>query len=145
MEGTSYLKAEDGLKMGTAKEDDMEELDITKVPVDELQFRDGRGIIEAVYTDEDDGIYVTYRNFLGGAVFNSTMWERDGEHLGLDEPENDIIRKPKRFRHERWVNVYEDFPPVIYRSRAEADAYTTRDRVACVKAVIEGEHGEGLE
>lgn len=63
--------------------------------------------------------------------------------------ELDLIEVPKKFRYERWVNVYnleklDDQLSDLYISREEADHYADPSRIACVKVIIEGVEGEGL-
>jgi hypothetical protein len=63
----------------------------------------------------------------------------------------DLIEAPRKFRLERWVNIYpthgiEDGGR-LHWSREDADhagVFDTRVRIACARVVIEGAEGDGL-
>jgi len=57
-----------------------------------------------------------------------------------------LCRKPKPFRHTRWVNVYCHTGPAyyLYTTREEAEKQERPGRVACIEIVIEGNEGDGL-
>ncbi|WP_374633984.1 hypothetical protein [Ferrovibrio sp.] len=75
-----------------------------------------------------------------------SCWRRDGTYQTTETKNNcDLIQAPRRFKYERWVNVYADGSTPISKTRADADWAASPCRIACVKVIIEGEEGEGLE
>ena len=84
--------------------------------------------------------------------FNEQMvaYQTDGRpYKNLSKTCLDLIEAPKKFRYERWVNVYDldeldDQVSDLYISKEEADHYADPSRIACVKVIIEGVEGEGL-
>ena len=68
----------------------------------------------------------------------------DGRLIGGTEHGCDIIERPRKFRREMWVNVYPaDY--YWYHSREDADRFCDPSRIACVKVIVEGVAGDGLE
>ena len=57
----------------------------------------------------------------------------------------DLVHPPRRFKYERWVNVYEDGSTPISKTKIDADWASGAGRIACIRIVVEGEEGEGLE
>jgi hypothetical protein len=92
---------------------------------------------------DDDGSWIARASKIDGT------W-------GPLEDRRDLIEAPRKFRLERWVNVYGDESVrdggKIHNSREEADTIAlfverTLDqtrRIACVRIVIEGAEGDGL-
>lgn len=75
-------------------------------------------------------------------------WGWNGRYtLWAEQSSDDLIQQPRRFKYERWVNVYSDrVGGLWYLTRAQAavgDAQS--ESIACIKIVVEGEEGEGLE
>ena len=66
-----------------------------------------------------------------------------GEYITI--PFDRIRKQKKTFRHEKWINVYPYWVGEIYKNRELADQLAGSDRIACVKVIIEGTEGEGLE
>ncbi len=83
---------------------------------------------------------ITLPNGKRSAVFwcdngKSGTWDHDN---GLD-----LIEVKPRVQREVWLNVYAK-SVWVGGSKAEADAIASGARIACVKAVIDCEEGEGL-
>jgi len=89
--------------------------------------------------------YIDY----GRGVRVLSAWTADGLYaLGGSCGDCDLVPASKRFRAERWVNVYSggviglclhDTPDMA------ATAHWSDAPVACVKVVIEGREGDGVE
>ena len=117
--------------------------------------RDGR----AVRIDHDDGAepFPLIGSIKNPSGWVGAAWKRSGAACLYDIPwGSDLIEAPRKFRLERWVNVYGDESVRdggrIHNSREEADAIAlvvtesldqTR-RIACIRVVIEGAEGDGL-
>ena len=53
---------------------------------------------------------------------------------------------PKKFRYERWVNVYPGkLGTLLFPSAEQAGEGYDRTRVACIRVTVEGTEGDGLE
>lgn len=105
--------------------------------------RDGRKVV--IYYTEAPDEYPIYGRIEGGP--EPSCWGRNGTYRTMG-PESiwDLIQPPRRFRYERWVNVYKDGSfSSHYKTKESADLHCGQGRIACVKVVIEGEEGEGLE
>ena len=117
--------------------------------------RDGR----AVRIDHDDGAepFPLIGSIKNPSGWVGAAWKRSGAACLYDIPwGSDLIEAPRKFRLERWVNVYGDESVRdggrIHNSREEADAIAlvvtesldqTR-RIACIRVVIGGAEGDGL-
>lgn len=55
----------------------------------------------------------------------------------------DLIEVKPRIKRDAWINVYGNHTK-LHTSRKQADANSSKDRIACVKVPIDCEHGEGL-
>lgn len=105
--------------------------------------RDGRKV--TIYYTEAPDEYPIYGRIKGAP--EPSYWRRNGTYLTIGgESNRDLIQPPRQFKYERWVNVYEDGPSLYHHLTKEiADLHKRHKRIACVKVVIEGEEGEGLE
>ena len=106
--------------------------------------RDGRKVV--LYCVDAPGSWPVHGLIEGSPV--PTAWKGNGRWYGTfyDKGSVDLIQPPRRFKYERWVNVYND--PSFgnhYATKENADRHAGLARIACVKVVIEGEEGEGLE
>lgn len=113
-----------------------------------LQTRDGRkvrfvkelagvGIAQpmAVIITEHDG-----REAIGTR-------SRNGNYSIADrEDARDLINVPERIKREVWANIYAHDVEAGFISKAQADSNADENaaRLACVKVVIECEHGQGI-
>lgn len=115
-------------------------------PKKTYRTRDGREVrIYAVDGCNDYPVHGAILNEYGWVV---TTWRKDGRSFrsgnGRDEP-YDLIEVKPRIQREVWVNVYPG--PIVCELRhtkADADEDAMRNRIACVKVVIDCEEGEGL-
>ena len=57
--------------------------------------------------------------------------------------DNSLIEDRPRHKRTVWLNVYEDCAGV-WDSKKEADKYSIRERLACIKVELDFEEGEGL-
>lgn len=105
--------------------------------------RDGRKVV--LYCVDAPGEWPVHGRIDGKQT--PTTWKNNGGYY-----ENvygtllDLIQPPRRFKYERWVNVYAN--PILgfhYTTKESADLHSGFARIACVKVVVEGEEGEGLE
>lgn len=115
-------------------------LDLTKP----LQTRDGRPV--RVYSCKGN-----YLDSIHGAIFENCSWvshdwnQSGNTHCGEISHHDLINVPPKRFRYERWANVFKTGAIYFYHSsEAAAAPEAGSPRIACVKVIIEGEEGEGL-
>jgi hypothetical protein len=108
----------------------------------QYRTRDGREV--RIYAVDGSGSVPVH-----GAIKNTYGWEpyqwiKDGRSYLKDGPE-DLIEVKPRIQREVWVNVYPG--PIVCELRhtkADADDDAMRNRIACVKVVIDVEEGEGL-
>jgi len=113
----------------------------------EYVTRDGR---EArVYATDAGNEFPVHGAILTEGDWVMTNWTTEGYMWEFcREDEHDLIEKKDKFRFVRWVNVYPESISAPYISKEEADLSSREfrnDRVSCVKVIIEGEIGEGLE
>jgi hypothetical protein len=88
-----------------------------------------------------------------GAVFRDGNWAIEtwglngrcfGDSSGSGHP-HDLIEVKPRIQREVWLNVYERITTIYEtRERADANAGTLHQRLACLKITIDCEEGEGL-
>ena len=57
----------------------------------------------------------------------------------------DLIQLPRRFKYEREANVTREGGLFLYSTKEDASRLALSSRIACIKIVVEGEEGEGLE
>jgi hypothetical protein len=86
---------------------------------------------------------------LASVYTSPATWALDGRYTtGAGHPMDleNVPAPPKPFRSERWVNVYPHSSVMqdLFYSKAEADLNAGKQRVACVKVIIEGNEGDGL-
>lgn len=67
-------------------------------------------------------------------------WNYDGK-CSVDNL--NLVEDKPRIQQEVWINVY-DGDVVANRTRELADKYAGGHRLACVKIIIDCEHGDGL-
>ena len=110
-----------------------------------VMTRDGRKV-SIYYTDAPDE-YPIYGRIEGAVA--PTYWRRDGTYSLHSRrlSGGDLIQQPRRFRYERWVNVYPyGVGGYNYNTREDADqGCVESSRIACIKIIVECEEGEGLE
>ena len=120
----------------------------------EYTTRDGR----AVRIDHDDGAepFQLIGSIKNPSGWVGAAWKRSGAACLYDIPwGSDLIEAPRKFRLERWVNVYSDESVrdggKIHDSREKSDAvakftenFAPTRRIACIRVVIEGAEGDGL-
>lgn len=102
--------------------------------------RDGLEVV--LYCVDAPGPYPVHGRVEG--VHLPSSWGLHGTVQPGGHPHNNLIQPPRRFKYERWVNVYEDGWTPMSDTRAGADLAATPKRIACVKIIIEGVEGEGL-
>ena len=105
--------------------------------------RDGRKV--TLYCVDAPGSYPVHGRVEGDD--EPYGWRKNGDFWssGMESKLN-LIQPPRRFRYEQWVNVYH-VPNLGARhlTKEDADRHSGSARIACVKVIIEGEEGEGLE
>jgi hypothetical protein len=82
-----------------------------------------------------------------------SSWNANGMYYSTDLASNcDLIRERKAFRCERWVNVYQCvgvkdgyYVGEPMELKDHADRNHMPHRLACVKVIIEGHEGDGLD
>jgi hypothetical protein len=114
----------------------------------QYKTRDGREV--RIYAVDGGGPFLVHgsvkNNF--GTAWTPNEWTETGSHLGDPEfriHDLDLIEGKPRIQREVWVNVYPG--PIVCELRhtkADADDDAMRNRIACVKVVIDCEEGEGL-
>jgi len=103
--------------------------------------RDGLKVV--LYCVDAPGQYPVHGRIEGAHL--SSSWGVRGNVQPGSHPHNNLIQLPRRFKYERWVNVYKDESFSGYHTTKEealGNAYPSC--IACVKVIIEGEEGEGL-
>ncbi len=106
--------------------------------------RDGRKA--GVYAIDCGGVYPVHGWITSqDGSRRPVAWTENGRHIAHKDQPLDLIRERKAFRLERWVNVYHCGSVGVYDTRAHANLNCTPTRIACVKVIIEGHEGDGLE
>lgn len=105
--------------------------------------RDGRKV--TLYCVDAPGEWPVHGRVEG--TYQPSSWGLNGCVFCGSHSSRDLIQPPRRFKYEGWVNVYADMGgSILYPTQEDASLmHLTGDRIACVKVVIEGEEGEGLE
>lgn len=107
----------------------------------QYRTRDGREV--RIYAVDGCGDYPIH-----GAVKKSYGWHCfSWPATGLHEAYHDIdlIEVKPRIHREYWVNLYPKYAGGgHHETKTIADESAMRDRIACVKVVIDCEEGEGL-
>ncbi len=123
-------------------------LDLTK-PV---QARDGTEV--RIYATDAGGEYPVHGAIRhSGNVWQQATWTLGGRfNLRSTTDGFDLVNIARKFRYEAWVNVYPEgifltrTVLVLHHSKEEADqAIAAKHRIACVKVIVEGVEGEGLD
>jgi len=112
----------------------------------EYKTKDGCEV--RIYAADGGGPYGVHGAFKADGTWFSDTWTLGGSY-NLDGINSlrDLVEKKKTFKIERWVNIFSNgTSSSIFSSRCEAGmAHSHNPRVACVKVIIEGIEGEGLE
>jgi hypothetical protein len=106
----------------------------------QYKTRDGREV--RIYAVDAGGHRPIHGAIREGQEWFACTWLHDGV-AGLHC--NALIEVKPRIKREVWVNVYPG--PIVCELRhtkADADDDAMRNRIACVKVVIDCEEGEGL-
>ena len=77
--------------------------------------------------------------------WEAAQWYDSGVYYGYGTSCFDLIEDRPRHKRTVWLNVYDN--EVIsggWKTRAEADGYHERHRIACIKVDLDFEEGEGL-
>ena len=107
------------------------------------QTRDGHEVrIYALDGDEEMPVHGAVLTKHGWKV---NSWARDGRWCPNMTDGVDLIEVKPRIQREVWVNVYPDVAECLYyTTKQRADEGAVPHRIACVKAIIDCEEGEGL-
>jgi hypothetical protein len=114
-------------------------IDINKT----YRTRDGRQV--RIYSTDGGGIYPIH-----GAILDKVLpgwflatWDINGYSLRGNKEFADLIEVKPRIKREVWLNIYKDYE-INHRSKHNADAEASSDRIACGKVEIDVEEGHGL-
>jgi hypothetical protein len=110
----------------------------------QYKTRDGREVrIYAVDGAEMFPVHGAIK--LDDAGWELVAWRSDGRIGGWQETDSDLIEVKPRIKREVWLNVYPDVAECLYyTTKQRADEGAVPHRIACVKAVLDFEEGEGL-
>ena len=104
--------------------------------------RDGREV--RIYAVDGGGEYPVHGARESDEGWIGSVWGRDGNfHMNKFSCDHDLIEVRPRIQREVWVNVYPTHVSAFV-SKSTADFGEYKDRLACVKLVIDCEEGEGL-
>lgn len=104
--------------------------------------RDGRKVV--LYCVDAPGEWPVHGRVEG--AYRPSSWGLNGCVFCGSHSSRDLIQPSRGFKYERWMNVYSD--PALgghYMTKEDADRRSGTARIACVKVIVEGEEGEGLE
>ncbi|NDB68768.1 MAG: hypothetical protein EB015_12340 [Methylocystaceae bacterium] len=104
--------------------------------------RDGREV--RIYATDGGGEYPVHGAILDDDKWRISKWDKTGM-WAFHQTEYDLIEDRPRHQRTVWLNVYDN--EVIsggWKTRAEADGYHERHRIACIKVDLDFEEGEGL-
>ena len=108
--------------------------------------RDGREV--RIYAVDGEGHYSVHGAIKWEGAWVPKCWTANGGYLSAhcETDPFDLIEVKPRIQREVWVNVYPG--PIVCElrhSKADADEDAMRNRIACVKLVIDCEEGHGLD
>ena len=119
-------------------------------PKKQYRTRDGREV--RIYAVDGADPYPVHGAIKMDGKWGNSAWRADGgylTHFNLVDP-SDLIEVKPRIKREVWANVYPEGhfncgAVVGYTTKHDADhSAIRRERIACVKLVIDCEEGEGL-
>ena len=108
------------------------------------QYRTEDGCEARIYALDAGGQTPVHGAIKRNGLWIVTSWSKEGR-WSISNPENNLVEVKPRIQREVWVNVYPG--PIVCELRhtkADADDDAMRNRIACVKVVIDVEEGEGL-
>jgi hypothetical protein len=119
----------------------------------EYTTRDGRAV--RIYAVDGGNLFPVHGAIKDGrGDWVTQVWSSNGAwSSGSNISNNDLIEAPRKFRLERWANVWRDdagqeYLGRLYGSRDAAESSIRTcigaPRIACVRVVIEGAEGDGL-
>lgn len=113
-------------------------------PKKTYRTRDGREV--RIYAVDGGGDFPNHGAYhLPDGTWVPCQWVPSGKFLAGSEHPRDLIEVKPRIKREVWVNVYSDrAKDVLHTHKGNADSGAARDRIACVRLVIDCEEGEGL-
>lgn len=113
------------------------------------QYRTRDGCDVRIYAVDGGGRFPVH----GAVKLNDGTWRQEewtptgsynGKKDGHSLPNDlDLIEVKPRIQREVWLNVYHSGQSA-HDTKKDADQYAGRNRIACVKLVIDCEEGEGL-
>lgn len=115
-------------------------------PKKTYKTRDGREVrIYAV--NQEDAEWPVHGAVKCEGLWEVACWTKEGSSwTPSKKADYDLIEVRPRIQREVWVNVYPG--PIVCELRhtkADADDDAMRNRIACVKLVIDCEEGHGLD
>ena len=121
----------------------------------EYTTRDGRAV--RIYAVDGGGQFPVHGAIKDGCGdWVTHVWSANGVFSLVSYiADADLIEAPRKFRLERWVNVWRDgegkaYPGSMCNSReavehiAASEVNRLTQRIACIRIVIEGTEGDGL-
>lgn len=109
--------------------------------------RDGREV--RIYATDGVGnqcVHGAYRDKNG--EWAMWLWGINGEPTNIikyGEDALDLVEVKPRHKRTVWINVYEGKPFYgIFHTEYDADTFSSRHRIACIKVDLDFEEGEGL-
>ena len=105
-------------------------IDITK----KYQTRDGRQV--KFYSDDNGGNHPIHGAILDCGIWSVESWTSTGMwHVPSGTSNADLVPLPEKIRVKNtvWLNVYPDGDGHIYPTKALANAWALKTRVACVE------------
>ena len=104
---------------------------------------DGREV--RIYATDGVGDYPIHGAMLCDKGWHGEYWTAQGETYSGRSHLHDLVEVKPRIQRELWINVYPDPKRVwAYHTKEDADWRAIRERLACVKMIIDCEEGEGL-
>lgn len=112
-------------------------------PKKQYRTRDGEEV--RIYAVDGDGANPIHGAILTKHGWKVNSWGRDGKWCPNSTYGVDLIEVKPRIKREVWVNVYRWGISGCYETKESADNGEAEGaRIACVKAVLDFEEGEGL-
>ena len=111
----------------------------------QYRTRDGREV--RIYATDGIDVYSVHGAAKTPEGWWATCWTKDGKVScsSFDaSSDSDLIEVKPRIKREYWVNVYENRVSSMYPTKQDANCVADKNRIACVKVVIDCEEGEGL-
>ena len=113
-------------------------------PNNEHKFTTREGAPVRLYSAGAGGDFPIHGAYLVDGNWFPASWTTTGlYHDGETVSRLDIIEAPKKFKFERWYNIYkwdtgDGFLTSSYNTEAEANRSADPERIACVKQIFEG-------